>query len=164
MDRTGWTFSGEEGPKLHTENYALLEPISREIARLNFEGKLKAAVDAPGQAEQELDFGAWKASIRFGFPQPDGRHPPGTPSYTGRALVAQLGPDEFLVTGVDASVAFHTEGKLPGIRMQILSAEEGTYLNGAWKATRLWNGDQTDRGLNFRKQNKAVVRIRLSTF
>jgi beta-galactosidase GanA len=164
VDRTGWTFSGDEGPKLHTENFVLLEPISREIARLNFEGKLKAAVDAPGQAEQELDFGKWKASVRFGFPQPDGRHAPGTPDHTGRALVAQLGPDEFLVTGVDASVAFHTQGRLPGIRMQILSVEEGTYENGTWKISRLWNGDQTDRGLNFRKHTKAVVKIQLGTF
>jgi hypothetical protein len=91
VDRTGWTFSEGEGPKLHTENFVLLEPISREIARLNFEGKLKAAVAAPGQAEQELDFGKWKASIRFGFPQPDGRHAPGTPDHTGGALVAELG-------------------------------------------------------------------------
>jgi len=164
VDRTGWTFSEGEGPKLHTENFVLLEPISREIARLNLEGKLKAAVDASGQAEQELDFGKWKASLRFGFPQPDGRHAPGTPDHTGRALVAQLGPDEFLVTGVDASVAFHTEGRRPGIRMQILSAEEGTYENGTWKTSRLWNGDQTDRGLNFRKHTKAVVKIHLGTF
>jgi hypothetical protein len=78
--------------------------------------------------------------------------------------VAQLGPDEFLVTGVDASVAFHIEGRLPGIRMQILSAEEGTYENGTWKTSRLWNGDQTDRGLNFRKHTKAAVKIHLGTF
>ncbi|WP_255551439.1 DUF5597 domain-containing protein [Granulicella sp. dw_53] len=164
VDHTGWTFSEGEGPKLHSENFALLEPISREIARLNFEGKLKAAVDAPGQAEQELDFGKWKASVRFGFPQPDGRHAPGTPAHTGRALVAQLSSDEFLVTGIDASVAFHTEGRLPGLRMQILSAEEGTFENGVWKTSRLWNGDQTDRGLAFRKHIRTVVKIHLGTF
>ena len=164
VDHTGWTFAGGKGPKLHRENYVLLGPISREIARLNFEGKLKAAVESPGAAEQELDFGKWKASVRFGFPQQDGRRPPGTPDDTGRALVAQLGEDEFLVTGIDASVAFHTEGKLPGIRMQILSAEEGTYENGTWKSSRLWNGDQTDRGLNFREGNRAIVKIKLGTF
>ncbi len=164
VDHTGWTFAEGKGPKLHTENYVLLGAISREIARLNFEGKLKAAVESPGAAEQELDFGKWKASVRFGFPQQDGRRPPGTPDSTGRALVAQLGEDEFLVTGIDASVAFHTEGKLPGIRMQILSAEEGTYENGTWKSSRLWNGDQTDRGLNFHEGNRAIVKIKLGTF
>ncbi len=164
VDRTGWTFSGEKGPKAHTENFGLIAPMSREIATLNFEGKLKTAVDSPGQAEQELDFGPWQASVRFGFPQPDGRHAPGTLDHSGRALVAQLGPDEFLVTGVDASVAFHIPGRLPGLRMQILSAEEGAYENGTWKPQRLWNGDQTDRGLNFNRQPNAAVRIKLGRF
>ena len=163
VDHTGWTFSSDSGPKLHTENFTLLAPMDREIAKLNFEGKLKTAVDEPGEASQELDFGPWQASVRFGFPQNDGRRPPGTPDHHGRALVAQLGPDEFLVTGIDASVAFHVPGRLPGLRMQILRAEEGTYENGQWHMTRLWNGDQTDRGLNFRHPG-AVIRIRLGTF
>lgn len=163
VDRTGWTFAGEDGPKLHTENYALIAPMDREIAKLNFEGKLKTAVEEPGAATQELDFGRWQAAVRFGFPQHDGRRAPGTEDHHGRALVAQLGPDEFLVTGVDASVAFHVPGRLPGLRMQVLRAEEGGYENGTWHMTRLWNGDQTDRGLNF-PHSGAVVRIRVGTF
>lgn len=164
VDRTGWTFQGESGPKAHTENYDLLAPLSRELAQLSFDGKLQTAVDAPGQAEQELDFGPWVASVRFGFPQRDGQHAPGTPDHSGRALVAQLGTDEFLVTGIDSSVAFHIPGRLPGLRMQILSAEEGTYDHGTWHPLRLWNGDQTDRGLNFNRQPYTVVRIKLGRF
>lgn len=164
VDETGWTFGKDDGPKAHTRNYALLGPMADELAKLNFEGKLKTSVELPGQAEQELDFGLWKASVRFGFPQQDGRHAPGTPDHSGRALVAQLGPNEFLVTGVESSVAFHVPDRLPGLRMQILSAEEGEYVNGVWKAKRLWNGDQTDRGLNFHRSQNTVVRIRLSTF
>ncbi len=163
IDRTAWTFAGTDGPKSHTENYALLAPMSRELAKLNFEGKLKTAVEVSGSSEQEVDFGPWQASIRFGFPQRDGRRPPGTSDKSGRALVAQLGPDEFLVTGLDASVAFHVPGRLPGLRMQILQAEEGFYDHGTWHRTRLWNGDQTDRGLNFKGEG-SVVRIRLGTF
>jgi len=34
-------------------------------------------------------------------------------------------------------------------------------VDGAWKASRILNGDQTDRGLNFRGSNPGVVRIRL---
>jgi hypothetical protein len=78
--------------------------------------------------------------------------------------VAQLGPDEFLVTGVDASVSFHLPGKLPGIRMQILAAEEGSYDHGTWKPKRLWNGDETDRGLQFHADDPAVVRVRVGKF
>ncbi|SDE91992.1 DUF5597 domain-containing protein [Terriglobus roseus] len=164
VDDTGWTFKEGEGPVAHTRNYALLNPMARQIALLNFQGALKTAMELPGRPEQELDFGKWKASVRFGFPQRDGQRVPGTPNHEGRALVAQLGPDEFLVTGIESSVAFHTEGKLPGIRMQILSAEEGSYENGTWKPMRLWNGDQTDRGLNFHRGADTVVKIRLGTF
>ncbi len=164
IDRTGWTYTGDTGPILHTANYALLEPMGRELAQLNFEGHLQTAVDSPGRAEQELDFGKWQAAIRFGFPQPDGRRPPGTPHSTGRVLVAQLGPDDFLVTGFDASVAFHFPGRLPGLRMQILHAEEGTYQNDAWHPQRLLNGDQTDRGLIFKDNTTTAVHIHLGTF
>ena len=164
VDETGWTFQKGEDPKAHTRNYALLEPMEGELARLNYAGALQTSVELSGQAEQELDFGSWKASVRFGFPQPDGRHAPGTKDHSGRALVAQLGPDEFLVTGIEVSVAFHREGKLPGLRMQILSAEQGHYENGTWQPERLWNGDQTDRGLNFHRSENTVVHIRLGAF
>ena len=176
VDYTGWRWAeapaGEAGgherrnqtPRAHTANYAQLAPMDRELARLSFEGKLQTAVDAPGQAEQELDFGQWKATVRFGFPQPDGRPAPGTPDSSGRALVAQIGPDEFLVTGVDSAVFFHMAGHLPGIRSQILQAEEGRYVNGQWQPLRLWNGDQTDRGLNFRSAGDAVLHVKMGTF
>lgn len=176
VDYTGWTWAeapAEENsnrerrsanPQAHAANYALLAPMDRELARLNFEGKLKTAVDSPGMAEQELDFGQWKATVRFGFPQADGRPAPGTPNHSGRALVAQIGPDEFLVTGVDSAVFFHTAGHLSGIRSQILQAEEGQYVDGKWVSQRLWNGDQTDRGLNFRRSQGAVVHVKMGTF
>jgi hypothetical protein len=78
-------------------------------------------------------------------------------------MVAQLGPDEFLVTGVDTSISFHLAGKLPWIHSQIVSAEQGTYENGVWKPLRLWNGDEDDRGLCFH-QKAEVVRVRLGQF
>lgn len=164
VDETGWTFQKGKDPEQHARNYQLLAPIARQVAQWNYDGVLKTAAEVNGGAEQELDFGKWKASVRFGFPQRDGAHAPGTKDRSGRALVAQTGPDEFVVTGIDASVAFHVDGRLPGIRMQILSAEEGSYQDGIWKMDRLWNGDQTDRGLNFSRSKDAVVRIRVGTF
>ena len=163
VDYTNWTFADSQGPRLHTENYALLAPMDRVLAQLNFEGRLRTAVEEPGATTQEIDFGPWQASVRFGFPQPDGRRAPGTDDHHGRALVAQLSPNEFLVTGIDASIAFHIPNRLPGLRMQILRAEEGFYKEGTWHMVRLLNGDQTDRGIIFRHVN-TVVRIRLDTF
>ncbi len=163
VDQSGWNILGDEPWKAHARNFALIAPMSREIAELEFEGKLKTAVEEPGQTAQELDFGTWQASVAYGFPQPDGRRAPGTKDAHGAALVAQLGPDEFLVTGVDASVNFHLTGKAPWMRSQIITAEQGVYDNGLWRPQKLWNGDETDRGLCF-YDKPAVIRVKLGRF
>jgi hypothetical protein len=163
VDDAGWNIQGDQHWKAHSSNFALIGPMSREIAQLEFDGKLKTAVEDPGQAAQELDFGGWQASVTYGFPQFDGRRAPGTKDAHGTALVAQLGPDEFLVTGFDASVIFHLPGKMPWIHSQFISAEQGTYENGVWKPLRLWNGDETDRGLCF-YQKPTVVRVKMGRF
>ncbi len=168
IDRPEGTASRNEGSSMHAQNYQLFAPAVREVAQLIAAGRVKTAVEETGQARQDIDFGTWQAQVSFGFPQRDGMPPPGTADAHGRAMVAQLAPDEFLVTGFDASVAFHIPGRLPGVRMQILRAEEGRFEDDeggheVWKALRLWNGDETDRGLNFRQQ-PTWVRIQVGKF
>ena len=76
-------------------------------------------------------------------------------------------PSEFIVTGFSASVSFEpaqaAAGKASTEQVEILQAEQGTYTDGVWHSTRIWNGDQTDRGLNFPENNKDIIRIRLQT-
>lgn len=163
VDQSGWNILGDEPWTAHARNYALIGPMDREIAQLEFDGKLKTAVEEPGHTTQELDFGAWQATVAFGFPQQDGRPAPGTKDADGAAVVAQLGPDEFLVTGLASSVIFHLPGKLPWIRSQILTAQQGAYENGVWKPLRLLNGDETDRGLSFHEK-PVVVRVTMQKF
>jgi hypothetical protein len=127
VDQSGWNILGDEPRNAHARNFALISPISREIAQFEFDGKVKTAVEEPGQCSQEINFGLWQATAAFGFPQPDGRRAPGTKDAHGAALVAQLGPDEFLVTGVDASVSFHLPGRPSWIRSEIITAEQGTF-------------------------------------
>jgi hypothetical protein len=165
VDQTGWNILGDETWTAHARNFALIAPMDREIAQFEFDGRLKTAVEEPGHVSEELDFGAWQATVAFGFPQPDGRRAPGTKDAHGASLVAQLGPNEFLVTGVDASIVFHLPGKLPWIRSQIVAAEQGTWENGVWTPIRLWNGDETDRGLCFYGKGKpSVVRVKMQKF
>jgi len=163
VDQSGWNILGDEPWNAHARNFALLGSMDREVAQLEFDGKLKTAIEETGRATEELDFGTWQATVAFGFPQRDGRPAPGTKDAHGAALVAQLGPDEFLVTGIDASVGFHVPGKLPWMRSQIISAEQGSYENGVWKPLRLWNGDETDRGLGFHN-TPMVVRVKMQRF
>jgi hypothetical protein len=65
-------------------------------------------------------------------------------------LIAQLGPDEFLITGVSARVDFRLTDATGGKHRAYIRVEEGSYVDGKWKMARIWNGDQTDYGLNFK--------------
>ena len=167
VDYTNWTLRGQKIPYDMQENFALFAPMQSEIAKLNFEGKVQTAVEEKGMARQTLHFGDTDAVVSFGHPQKDGEVPPGTADLQGRAMVAQLGPYEFLVTGFDASVSFvlgaPAGGKKQEQQLEILRADEGQYAGDVWQTTRIWNGDQTDRGLNFKDRNTEVVRIRLHT-
>lgn len=164
IDYTDWTLKKREVPDYLSENYALLAPLEEQIAQFNLEGKLQTAVEDPGAPRKQMIFGDVVATASFGYPQSDGAVPPGTSDSHGRALVAEVAPMEYLVTGFDASVSFALSpeyAKAHNAQLEILRAEEGTYENGVWKVSRIWNGDQTDRGLNFIGANKKVVRIRL---
>jgi hypothetical protein len=128
----------------------LLSPIRLANATVSLE-----AAGTPATRAADAS-GAWVPEVRFGFPQRDGQPAPGSVNKEGRILVAQLGPDEYLLTGIGGAVFFHRPGFLPGIRMQILTAEEGYYTPGSspgwpeiWHTTRILNGDETDRGIRF---------------
>jgi beta-galactosidase GanA len=86
----------------------------------------------------------------------------GNPAPCGGVLVAELGPNEYLVTGYHARVRFERarESKTP---FMLARVEEGRYEQGKWIFERLWNGDQTDWGLNFTNLPQ-VLRVRLAEY
>ena len=137
-------------------DYELLGSMDREIAQLNFEGKVQAVCEDPAVRSQTLVFGPWTATVGYGQPQFGGGGRGGgaaatpNPDPTGRALIAQLGPDEFLITGVSARVDFRLTDATGGKHRAYIRVEEGSYVDGKWKMARIWNGDQTDYGLNFK--------------
>jgi beta-galactosidase GanA len=77
---------------------------------------------------------------------------------SGGALIAQLAPNEFIVTGLHSRVYINSTGKQS---MLMARVEEGTYVNGKWQFRRVWNGDQTDWGLNFTSVPQ-VLRVRFA--
>jgi hypothetical protein len=126
--------------------------------------RLSAEALAPraGNPPERLSFGPWEDIVSFGLAQfGPGGHSKGNPEPTGRALVAQLAPDQFLVAGYFCRVDFRST--LAGRQRRFLDVEEGAYHHGAFHRTRLWNGDQTDWGLNFTSAPQ-VLRVTLSTY
>jgi hypothetical protein len=147
------------------QQYALLAPIARRLAKGNLEGKVRGACEAPDNHTQALAFARWQAVISYGMPsfgnwmQPKGNTPP-----DGGAVIEQLGPDEFLIAGHHVRVDF-TPTFAPGKKRLWLKVEEGSYdAAGAWKTVRIWNGDQTDYGLNLKSDENLLLKVRMTTF
>jgi beta-galactosidase GanA len=143
-------------------NYRVLAPMVGELAAAAHAGKLWGASEPDDTHEQTLDLGRWQVRLGYGQAQFGTDPPKGNPEPTGGALIAQLGEDEYLVVGRDVRVSF-----LParGRQVDFLldRVEEGHYENGQWVFRRLWNGDQTDWGLNFTGEPRAL-RVRLATY
>jgi hypothetical protein len=140
-------------------NYRLVGPMMRDIARLNFEGKLKAVAEEKGKTTDSMPFGAWNATVAYGDRRNNGAA--GNPEPVGRALVAQLKDNQFLVAGFHCRVDFKPAAA--GKYRQFLKVEEGTYVNGAFKFQRIWNGDETDWGLSLGAE-PLVLRVSVATY
>jgi hypothetical protein len=77
--------------------------------------------------------------------------------------VAELAPDEFVVIGFDAHVRFRPARGRKEQNAQFLSAEEGTYVDGQWKTTRVLNGDQTFFAVTLPPQG-TMLRLKLMAY
>lgn len=146
------------------ENYKLFRPMAREWAKLSFESEVWGVSEPDGDDHtQELDLGDWDATVTYGRHQfwidpPTGNDPP-----SGGVVFARLGPDEYLVTGFRARVDFHPSDELEGRKFMIERVEEGHFEDGEWIFERVWNGDQTDWGLNFTSRAH-VLKVKMATY
>jgi Domain of unknown function (DUF5597) len=163
VDKTGWILPPTITPKFLAADYALIGPMDRELARLNFEGKVRTAVELPGHPTTTIDWGKWKADIYYGMPLHGNGEAHGSEDSRGRVIIAQLGPDEFLVAGIGVRVKFHLADNTGGRHMQYLRVQNGRYQQGKWTVLNWWNGDQTDFGLNFDSSGE-VVHALLGTY
>jgi beta-galactosidase GanA len=145
-------------------NYRLAAPIARELARLSFEGRLHSAVEEKDEHTQTIDLGRWKAVVTYGVPAFGfGREPRGNPEPVGRTLVGELGEDRFLVAGYFCRVDFQPKDAASGAQREYVRVEEGRYEGGVFRPIRIWNGDETDYGLNFSSAPQ-VLQVSLGTY
>ena len=165
--------------------YGLFAPMAQVWAKLSFENRVWGVSEpidtdpeqnlwhpiseeererrAAQEPVQNLDLGAWNAEVSYGRPMFGPSPPKGNVPSSGGVVIAELGPDEYLVTGFRARVSFAPATELEGRQMIYARVEEGRFENGEWVFERVWNGDQTDWGLNF-SGNPHVLKVRLATY
>ena len=162
QDPLGAPRHNEETLAQFSLNYRVVGPMMREVARANFEGRLRAVAEEKGEPTQTFDVAPWRVTVTYGVPAfGPGSDPKGNPEPTGRALVVRLAENEFLVAGLFCRVDFRAT--VERAQREYVRVEEGSYENGTFRATRIWNGDQTDWGLNFASAPQ-ILRVSLGTF
>ena len=154
--------------------YQAFAPMSRLWAKLSYEGQVWGVSEPDDHAEQQLDLGSkWHAKVQyrlwqFGMPEWDPEHKNGYPEGSdvpgGGVAVARLSDDEFLVTGIHARISFDVGDGQKDKGFILGRVEEGHYDDkGNWVFERVWNGDETDYGLNF-TDKPVVLHVKLATY
>jgi beta-galactosidase GanA len=136
--------------------YAVLAGADREWADMAFHDRTWGCARPDDGASQSQTMGAWTITAEYGQWQFGGEErnetrgdaPPWASQPVGGCLVAQLSPNEFLVTGDHVRLKIDPSKQGPAHPL-MLRVEQGHFDNGKWVFERLWNGDETDYGLNF---------------
>lgn len=153
-------------------NFHVLAPMAREWAKLAYETDVWGVSEPDDHKAQTIALGRWTAKIEYQlweFGASDWTWlkasgiPAGTEKPSGGVAVARLGENEFLVIGVHARASFALTDAKSKAQVQYDRVEEGHYENGKWVFERVWNGDQTDYGLNFTGQPR-ILRVKLATY
>lgn len=147
------------------DNYRLLAPAVTTIAGWQGTGKLRAAVEEDQLTEQLLTFSRYQVLAQFGRPQVSygGTFASGTEKKTGRAMVAEIAPDEFILIGFDSRIRFEPVRGSAAADAQFLWVEEGRFENNQWKAARRLNGDETFFGVSLPPEG-TMLRVKLMSY
>ena len=141
--------------------YRLFAPMAGAWARVAALNPTWGVSKPEDGSSQSVVMGRWKPVVQYGewqFGDRDAAWMPDTPHPTdgkavGGAVIVQTGADEFLVAGSNARVRIALAEAKPGESAAMLRVEEGTLAeDGNFVMRRVWNGDQTDHGLNFNSQ------------
>jgi len=173
MDETGYFNAplggselGAQTLDLFARNYRVFGPMAREWAGWALAGKVWGAAeptDPKAEHRRVIDMGGYTLTATFGQPQFGTDKPTGNAEPKGGVAVADIGHGQFIVTGFDTRVAFSLSHPAARENLMMLRVEEGHFDNGQWVFRRVWNGDQTDYGLNFTDREQ-VLKVTLVTY
>ena len=179
MDATGYSnyplgakALGAEEIEEFGSKYRLFGPMVSIWARIAATSPTWGTAKGADAADQTIVLGRWRITAMYemwAFGERDWTWLKADPAPSkglplGGAVVAQIGPDEFLVTGSDVRLRFGLAKAEPAENAMMVRVEEGRFDDkGEWRMARVWNGDQTDYGLNF-SATPVLLRVRLGTW
>jgi beta-galactosidase GanA len=154
--------------------YAVFSSMDRLWAKWAFEGRTRGVAEGDDRQPQSIALGSWTATVSFqewqfgekSWPSLAAQGvPPGTEKPSGGVAIAQLGPDEFVITGQHARVRLApAQPPAQGHGSMFARVEEGHFdAAGQWVMERNWNGDQTDWGLNF-TASPVILKVRMGRY
>jgi len=151
--------------------YAVFGSMDRLWAKWAFEGRTRGVAERDDRKDQTIELGAWTATVSFQewqfgektWPNHTTDIPPGTEKPSGGVAIAQIGPDEFVITGEHARVRIAST-QPQGNGSGYARVEEGRFdKSGKWVMARNWNGDQTDWGLNLTAA-PVILKVRMGRY
>ncbi len=149
----------EERLSSFANDYAVFEPMMRELAAWSFGGKIKAVVEREGHGQQIIDLGAWQAVVTF--VSGAGMRPKPNAVPNGKLMIVQLAENKFIAIGANCHITFHPAGNNAAKAWQYLRVEEGSFNNGTFNPLRILNGDETDWGGPFFGTKAKLLQIEL---
>ena len=154
-------------------SYAVFASMARPWAKWAYEGRTHGVAEGDDRQDQSITLGTWTATVSFqewqfgdkSWPNRPSEVPPGTEKPGGGVAIAQLGPDEFVITGQHARVRIAPSQPLAqGHGAMFARVEEGHFDGaGRWVMERNWNGDQTDWGLNL-TATPVILKVRMGRY
>jgi beta-galactosidase GanA len=150
---------------------ALFAPMARGWAQTVSTHPTWGTARGSDGSDQSHVLGRWRVTAQYGLWQFGERSwtwirtdpSPTRDSPVGGMVTVQTGPDEFLIAGSHVRIGFAL-AKPPGSGAtgMMVRVEEGHLdAHGGWAFERVWNGDQTDYGLNF-TDRPVLLRVHLS--
>lgn len=151
--------------------YGLLNPIARGWARLAFQHPTWGTAKGAPDDRQSTIMGRWRVSVKYGewqfgsmdSPWLKASPPPWADQPVGGAAVIHVAPDQFLLVGGHARVNLSLEKPGNEVGMMVRVEEGDLADDGSFRVRRVWNGDQTDYGLNFIAR-PALLRVTMGTY
>jgi beta-galactosidase GanA len=134
--------------------YATVNSIMRDWAKIAATRPTWGTAKPDNGSDQSVTLGPWTITASWGqwqFGMKDwtwikADPAPWASEPVGGMAVAQLSDHEYLVMGDHVRISFSPADRRDD--GMVVSVEEGTFRDGKWVTARVWNGDQTDYGLN----------------